>query len=127
MTRLNELGAAAIVFNMVFAEPDRTSPDQVLSLWPDTPAVRALRRHSDEIPSHDGILAGAIADANVVTEFAFTHGNLPRKPAAKKGFPFSGDDPRRFLPAFTGAVVNLPEIENAAAGNGSFNLVACIG
>ena len=124
VTRLNELGAAAIVFDMVFAEPDRTSPDQVLSLWPDTPAVRAFRRYSDESPNHDRVLAAAIADANVVTGFAFTYGNLPRKPAVKKGFAFSGDDPRRFLPAFTGAVVNLPEIENAAAGNGSFNMAA---
>src|SRR3989338_8812008 len=30
--RLSELGAAAIAFDIVFAEPDRTSPDQVLPL-----------------------------------------------------------------------------------------------
>ena len=33
VTRLTELGAAVIVFDMVFAEPDRTSPARVLSLW----------------------------------------------------------------------------------------------
>ena len=42
--RLTELGAAVIAFDIVFAEPDRTSPQEVLPLWPDTPEVRALRR-----------------------------------------------------------------------------------
>ena len=31
--RLANMGAAAIVFDIVFAEPDRTSPDNVLPLW----------------------------------------------------------------------------------------------
>ena len=123
VSRLTELGAAVIVFDMVFAEPDRTSPNQVLELWPDTPAVEALRRQSADLPDHDRILAEAIARSNVVTGFVLTGGELPRRPVAKKGFAFGGDDPRQFLLPYTGAVVNLPEIEAAAAGNGSSNLV----
>src|SRR5262245_18019473 len=30
---LNELGAAAIAFDVVFAEPDRTSPRQLMPVW----------------------------------------------------------------------------------------------
>ncbi len=124
VARLTELGAAVVVFDMVFAEPDRTSPKQVLALWPDMPAVEALRRQSSELPDHDRVLAETIAGGNVVTGFVLTHGGLPRRPAAKKGFAFGGDSPLPFVPNFTGAVVNLAEIEAAAAGNGSFNLSA---
>ena len=123
VSRLTELGAAVVVFDMVFAEPDRTSPNQVLELWPDTPAVKVLREQLARLPDHDRILAETIARSSVVTGFVLTNGELPRRPVAKKGFAFGGDDPRQFLVPYTGAVTNLPEIEAAAAGNGSFNLV----
>src|SRR5688572_2766879 len=35
--RLTAMGAAAIAFDVVFAEPDRTSPAEILPLWPDSP------------------------------------------------------------------------------------------
>ncbi len=97
VTRLTELGAAAIVFDIVFAEPDRTSPRRVLPLWPDTPDVEALRRNIEDLPDHDEILAEAMGRSNVVTAFVLTDGELPRPPALKKGFIHAGDDPKRFL------------------------------
>ena len=124
VTRLTELGAAAIVFDIVFAEPDRTSPSRVLPLWPDTPAVEALRRNIDQLPDHDRVLADTIAQSNVVTAFILTYGDLTRPPVKEKDFVRAGDDPLEFLPKFTGAVVNLPEIEAAATGNGGLNLTA---
>jgi adenylate cyclase len=124
VTRLTELGAAVIVFDIVFAEPDRTSPSRVLPLWPDTPDVEALRRNIGALPDHDEILAEAMGRSNVVTAFVLTDGELPRPPALKKGFIHAGDDPQRFLSKFTGAVVSLPEIEAAAVGNGGLNVAA---
>jgi adenylate cyclase len=122
VTRLTELGAAVIVFDIVFAEPDRTSPNRVLPLWPDTPDVEALRQNISALPDHDLVLAEAIRGSNVVTAFVLTGGELTRPPALKKGFSFGGDDPRAFIPEQTGAVVNLDEIESAAAGNGGINV-----
>lgn len=122
--RLADLGAAAIVFDIVFAEPDRTSPRQILPLWPDGPAARSLRRQAEILPDHDQILADAFADAGtVVTGFVLTNGALVREPARKKGFAYGGDDPLLFVPRYAGAVTNLPGLEDAAAGNGSFNRV----
>jgi adenylate cyclase len=43
---LTKAQVAAIAFDMVFAEPDRSSPDQILGLWPQTLEVLALRRPS---------------------------------------------------------------------------------
>ena len=121
--RLTELGAAVIVFDIVFAEPDRTSPKQVLSLWPDTPEVVALRQASGSIPDHDAILAQAIANSWVVTGFVLNQSETERTPVLKKNYAYGGhDDPLRWAPRFKGAITNLPELEAAAAGNGSFNL-----
>lgn len=45
VTRLNDAGAAAIGFDVVFAESDRTSPRAVVDLWPLAPPTRqALSR-----------------------------------------------------------------------------------
>jgi len=119
--RLAEMGAAAIAFDIVFAEPDRTSPALVLPFWPPSPEVEALRRHVSELPSHDAILAAAFARARVVTGFVLTHGAATAVPAVKGTFAHAGDDPGPFVAAFEGAVVNLPELEAAALGNGAVN------
>ena len=45
-------------------------------------------------------------------------------PATKASYAFAGDDPLPELFGFSGAVTNLPAIEEAASGNGSFNLIS---
>lgn len=118
--RLTDAGAAVIAFDIVFAEPDRTSPARVLDLWPQTGAVAELRARIEELPDHDDVLANAIGQSNVVTGYAMSHvgGVLPE---LKAGFAFAGPDPLPFIPGWRGAVVNLPQIEALANGNGSFS------
>lgn len=67
-------GAAAIAFDVVFAEPDRSSPEQALKMWPATLEVLALRDSVAVLPSHDSILADTIEQAPVVTGFVLTQG-----------------------------------------------------
>ena len=124
IARLANAGAAVVVFDIVFAEPDRTSPSQILPLWPDTPEVRALRETADALPDHDAVLAGVIAQANVVTGFVLTPEATGSLPIQKGSFAFAGDNPLPFLPAFGGAITNLPQLSAGAAGNGTFNLIA---
>ena len=69
---LANAGAAVIVFDVVFADPDRTSPRQVLPLWPATPEVQALIDNPDALPDHDAVLADVIGQANVVAGFVLT-------------------------------------------------------
>jgi adenylate cyclase len=118
--RLTDAGAAVIAFDIVFAEPDRTSPSRVLDLWPQTGAVEELRARIGELPDHDDVLADAVAASNVVTGYAMSHtgGVLPE---LKAGFAFAGPDPQPFIPGWRGAIVNLPRIEAVAGGNGSFS------
>ena len=119
--RLTELGAAVIAFDIVFAEPDRTSPDHILELWPRTPAVEALMAEADQLPNHDTSFAETIARSPVVTGFVLTDAELRRVPVLKKNYAYGGEDPLPWVPGFTGAVTNLPMLEEAAMGNGSFN------
>ena len=116
--RLQAMGAAVIVFDIVFAEPDRTSPARVFEQWTDAPPVRELGKN---LPDYDRIFADSLRKGRVVTGFALVNRPTPRAPAPKAGFATAGDDPRLFLPIHTGSVTTLPEFEAAAVGNGALN------
>lgn len=121
--KLTEMGAAVMAFDIVFAEPDRTSPTQALPLWPRTPEIEALLRNAERLPDHDRMLADVFEESRVVTGFVLTEGHNERRPVVKGTFAWGGPDPKPFIPVFQGAVNNLPLLENAASGNGSFNMV----
>ena len=118
--RLNEMGAAAIAFDIVFAEPDRTSPTRMLedlrALSADDPLIVRL----ESLPDHDTVLAEAIKSTRAAMGFALNQQAGTRIPATKASFAFAGDNPLQFVFRFPGAVSNLPILEAAAAGNGTF-------
>jgi adenylate cyclase len=63
--RLTELGAAAIALDMIFAEPDRTSPRQVAE-WLAAADPERRRQRADflgTLPDHDEVFGSAIAQA----------------------------------------------------------------
>ncbi|MBK1669983.1 hypothetical protein CKO28_18270 [Rhodovibrio sodomensis] len=129
--RLDKLGAAAIVFDMVFAEPDRTAPENLLTAWKGHGLTQPIREALQGLPDPDSVLARAIASAPTVTGFVprtaeqMTGTTLSsRKPPRPAGFAYSGDNPAQLLPRFSGATTNLPSIADAATGNGSFGLVS---
>lgn len=124
VTRLADLGAAVVAFDVVFAEPDRTSPELILPSWPATPEVKQAQDLLRSLPSHDDVLAQVFRQMKVVTGFVLTAEPGGRAPALKAGFSWGGDDPSPFLPDFPGTVLNLPQLEEAAAGNGSFAITA---
>ncbi|NKB56707.1 MAG: CHASE2 domain-containing protein [Alphaproteobacteria bacterium] len=122
--RLQQAGALAIVFDIVFAEPDRTSPKNIVEIWPDIPDYKDLREQVRTMPDHDEAFAQTIKwTRNTVTGFALASGEAPRRPVQKGNFAFSGPDPRSFVYRFAGGIANLKPFEQAAAGNGNFNMV----
>jgi adenylate cyclase len=123
---LADAGAASIAFDVVFAEPDRTSPGRVLEVWRRIGDVDdlapALAAAIDGLPDHDRILAETIAAAgNVVVGFALVDEETGVAPAGRPGFAVAGEDPLPHLPAYPGALVNLAVLERAAAGHGSIS------
>lgn len=123
VTRLNKMDPAAIVFDVVFAEPDRMSPKSLARFWP---AEKEFTRLAARYPDYDEILARAISNGPIVTGFSCSSQVLAgnQQPVLKARFVAAGDDPAQFLLSFKSAVKNLPVIEAAASGNGSFNYLA---
>src|SRR5262249_20907591 len=121
VVRLFDLGAAVVAFDAVFAEPDRTSPARLLDALADLGIDASLRARIGSLPDHDAVLAEAFARGPVVTGFAFSDAEGGRPPRAAAGFNYGGD-PIAHLPARAAAVVNLPELEAAATGNGAFTV-----
>ena len=121
VTRLSEAGAATIALDIVFAEPDKTSPKQLLPLWQKEGFLKDLP--GGDMPDHDAILAEAIKNANVVTGFVLNEQITMAKPARKAEPAIAGESPDASLERFTGAVITLPELEATASGNGALNSV----
>ncbi|KPP89601.1 MAG: adenylate cyclase [Rhodobacteraceae bacterium HLUCCA08] len=109
-------GAVAVGFDVMFPEPDRTSPEQL--------AIDAARLGRDvpmpEAPGHDAQFAAAIAGWPVVLAVAgAAEGPLP---APKAGIAHTGRNPAPALTRYPGAVVNIPPLAEAAAGIGAISL-----
>ncbi len=124
VARLNELGASAVVFDMVFSQPDRLSPKSLRKMLPKRPEFEAAREGLLEIPDNDELFAQTIDGAYVVTGFAMTGGKTTEAaPAIKAGFAENGDRAAPYLPVYSGAMKVLSNIEEKAAGNGALNAI----
>jgi adenylate cyclase len=129
-TRIAELieklgagGTAAIGFDVMFAEPDRTSPRAAVDLWQ---LQGRLRQDLASLPDHDQVLASTLAQSDAVVGFAVERGKTATAgpvPRQKARFIFSGDPPTHWLHTFTGAVASLPLLEDAAKGSGALTFV----
>ena len=60
--RLSRMGAAAIAFDMVFAEADRLSPREVFKSLPRSLIPDVMRQSLELLPSNDATFAGAMAE-----------------------------------------------------------------
>lgn len=117
--RLGELGAATIAFDMVFPEPDRTSPLHLARTWAESGI--AVPASVAALPDTDALFAQAIARNPVVSGLVLSDENRNALPRPKAGFSFAGADPKAFLTAFSGGVANLASLDAGAAGLGFFS------
>lgn len=119
--RLKEAGARTITIDLVLAEPDRLSPREFAKLFADTPQLAPLIGAAEALPSNDERLADAIADAPVVLGFAGQSGAKAKPAAPRARFAFAGDDPKDYVPQFSGAIDTLPVLTERAKGLGAVN------
>lgn len=127
LQRLSDHGAALIAFDIVFSEPDRTSPSRLLGDLASRDAtgqIWDLIRKSGAL-DHDLYLAETMAalPAATVSGFILTRQDTESAPELRAGFAMAGDDPLQFLTDFRGAVANLKPIDEAATGIGSLNAI----
>jgi adenylate cyclase len=124
--RLAALGAKVVVFDIVFAEPDRTSPNSLAQDWSAFPELAEVFKDAGALPDFDRHLADSFAETKVVTAVALTREPNDARPKIKASFATVGPDATGYLTAFHGAVGNLEVLENAADGNGSFAVVSSV-
>jgi len=122
VTKLGDLGASTIALDIVLAEPDRSSPEQILERLPDGPEKTAIAPML-EGRSNDRALATALLKNQSVVGLVLVN-DMPRPlPAPKAAFAQAGDPAALFLPSFQGAVPPLPMLSDAASGLGAVNWV----
>ena len=124
--KLHDAGAAVIGMDIILAEPDLTSPENVVPLWEATEAVAQIRDAIEHLPEHDAVLADAIRRAPVVTGFALTREANALRPPRPYTIDIAGPSPLPLLPEFAGAVANLPRIDAGARGVGGFNFLPAV-
>jgi adenylate cyclase len=118
---LTRAGAAAIASEVVWAEPDRTSPENIVHVLRDLDPVvadglRAMR-------SNDAVLAKAMRGARFVLGQSPATGPGTVASSGPKGtLSFKGSDPTALLPRVSGWATNLGALEDAAAGIGALTL-----
>jgi adenylate cyclase len=121
--RLHTAGAAAIGFDVLFAEPDRLSPGTLArTMRTDDQAIRdALAA----LPDSDAAFASALARAPAVlgqsgspsATVVRAADDIPRASIATLG-----GDPRSDVLTFPYLLTNLPALERAAKGRGLFSV-----
>ncbi|APW40751.1 adenylate/guanylate cyclase domain-containing protein [Rhodoferax koreense] len=128
-TRLAELvhrfeaaQAAAIGFDVVFAEPDRTSPRAMASLWQLPSVGRALLAG---LPDHDAAFADALRGSHAVLGLSMRTERPSAEAVGSQTLPQSarfvemGPAATAAVPEFAGILPALPALAGAAAGNGA--------
>lgn len=129
--RLTAQGAAAVAFDIVFAEEDRAAPASLLARLPALAErdayIRALEAHGfgKDAGLGSGVLtddlAAALGHVPSVLALVLTQDKTPVNVPAKTGFATAGDDPVPFLAHFTSAVLPLPKLIESATGLGAIN------
>lgn len=122
---LRAYGAMVIGFDIVFAEPDRTSPRQLTHTIANL--SEDIRQTLAQLPDHDAVFAETIKDGRVVLgqvgEFKKVEPDRlsPKARFGTKQTSFDAPPLTQLLHRYPGAVLNLPELEEHADGIGLFS------
>jgi adenylate cyclase len=126
VTQLKAMGATVIGFDAIFAEFDRTSPQNIVQLWQQNFAISPdLQATLKKLPNHDLLFAQAIKNAgNVVLSFALSSESTPITPPLNATLTADNKDYLTALPVFSSSVKNIALLEQAAVGSGSYDIEA---
>ncbi|MBS0539185.1 MAG: adenylate/guanylate cyclase domain-containing protein [Proteobacteria bacterium] len=127
VSKLTDAGAAAIAFDVVFAESDRSSLRTLAQSLPEEVRDTDMRRMMQSLPDNDEVLAEAMAKGRVVAGFAFDANGKTGPPRRLWGVAHNtgiADEKavpgliEQFIIEHVGAVRSIDVLEEAAKGNG---------
>ena len=112
--------AAALGFDILFAEPDRTNPQNLISSYS---LNEALAKEVASLPSNDELFAEAIkSHGTVVLGLALNNKDYKKPSKAKFGLVTQGDNPNQFITNYLGAQNNIQILDVSAMGVGSMSI-----
>jgi len=114
LQQLHHAGTAVVAFDVLFAEPDRSSPTQLLAQVPD-----ALAEHLARLPDHDRLFASALAAQPSILGFAATRTTGTRLPRSRFGIRVAATAGTPAVPAYTATATPLAVLDAAARGSGA--------
>ena len=119
LQRLTDAGAATIALDIVFSEPDRTSPRELATSLERGGAPQSVVDTLRTIPDNDERLAAAMLQMPVVNGFFLTNDPMRQQAIPTAGLAVSGSTDGITIPEYTNAVLPLPQFVEAASGTGS--------
>lgn len=122
--RITELGGTAIGFDVLFPEPDRSSPEVAAATFRELDD--ATREKLQGLPGNDAAFADAIQSSKVVlgqSGYRVSGGAPVARMAPQAPIATLGPDPRSFLVDFPHLLRNLPILDDAAQGHGIFSII----
>ncbi len=120
--KLREAGAVVVGLDIVFAEPDRTSPKLLLAQLSKQGEIDGeTAKLLNGLPDPDERLVAALKSMPTVAGFILVDGASMPPPIAKAGYAYNGIEPLKFVDAYPSAVSDLPDFQKAASGNGFLN------
>jgi adenylate cyclase len=132
LDKIAALGAVSVGFDLVLAEADQSSPDQIEQQWRrDFHAQVQIRNLPAKLHDHDALLAATLARGPYVLSYSFLYGGIERPAthcllhpltATIRVRPGTADTQSSFHQA-SGVVCNLPPLARAAGMSGFFNAV----
>ena len=115
--RLTDAGAAVIAFDVVFAEADRTSPEQVAEMLRRADPGDAAAARLDGLPGNDARLAESLGTASVVNGYFLYKTKRGGDYEPPVGVALAGSIPDE-VESYSGVVAPLPQLDEAAQGAG---------
>ena len=112
-----QAGAVGLAFDMVFAEPDRLSPNYIAEDNPDLP--ESIRAGLKALPSNDQLFANTIARWPVILGQTSSRNASPQSTGQREidevPHALLGPDPTSTLRHFPTLIQNLPVLEDISA------------
>jgi adenylate cyclase len=116
--RLHEAGAAAIAFDIVFSEADRTSPVRLAERAARAGAGEAQLAALRSLPDQDARLAETLGATPSVLGLFLTQEGRSEPVEPKAGFAIAGSDPGASIERYSSTILPLPGFRDAASGLG---------
>ncbi len=131
--KLGQIGAAAVVYDVVFSEPDRTSPGNIAGMLLNNGLSFEAFDAITALPDHDEYLGQSFAQTqtNIVTGYFLTplleEGKEQVLPPVRYGFVEIGASAKDQMPVYETSTRTLPVIDEGAQGSGFVSVASIDG